>query len=621
MSNANRLHMKWLMVAFALVAIAVLSTRARAQVVVEDWSSHHLIFSNPGTAEDAYLRGEEERYSRIVNEVRYKQQQLRRSSGTKAFLQTSDGVIKPMAEVLSEASRDKPPADPFSRKGGLKRDWSQSLVASGLVQPNMYPAKWSFSTTTASCTQDFVVYPTGVSTAEIVGFTNLYTTGCSGTVPTVNWAYNLDVVATTSPVISLDGSQVAFMGTTGVSESAVLVLLKWKAGNGTISFPDALSVQSSAANYSTCSAPCYYEVNFNGANDTFSAPFYDYTNDIIYVGDDAGNLHKVTGAFRGTPAATTISLTTYKLGPPVYDPTSGNVFVATASSEAVLYSVKASTFNAANATSSSLGGTGAAIVDAPLVDSAAGKVYVFVSNDTGGHNGVFQFATSFTSGSGTEATVGTGGTEYWLLDGDFDNVYYSSTGGTAGDLWVMGNTGASGGILYRIPIGSGSAMSTPVAMMSGLTNGYEWASPVTEFCNNRGSACTSNGTYTSAGTDYIFFSVYRMSLTNPGGCDNKKNDGCILVYTITNPTTALTTPTGSSPAATVGDPGCWSTGGIIVDNSVPTGTGTGEMTGASQIYTLELNGNTAGWETTYTSSGCTTGNSATPIALQDAQTL
>jgi hypothetical protein len=78
-------------------------------------------------------------------------------------------------------SRDKPPADPSSQKGGLKRDWAENFLADGQVQPNTYPAKWSFSTTTASCSNGFVVYPTGVgggaSAAEIVGYTNLYSGG------------------------------------------------------------------------------------------------------------------------------------------------------------------------------------------------------------------------------------------------------------------------------------------------------------------------------------------------------------------------------------------------------------------------------------------------------------
>jgi hypothetical protein len=56
-------------------------------------------------------------------------------------------------------SRDKPPADPSSQKGGLKKDWAENFLADGQVQPNTYPAKWSFSTTTASCSNDFVFIP------------------------------------------------------------------------------------------------------------------------------------------------------------------------------------------------------------------------------------------------------------------------------------------------------------------------------------------------------------------------------------------------------------------------------------------------------------------------------
>ena len=52
------------------------------------------------------------------------------------------------------------------------------------VQPNAYPAKYSFSTTSASCS-DFVVYPTGApgasNAANIVAYSNLYTGGCTGT--------------------------------------------------------------------------------------------------------------------------------------------------------------------------------------------------------------------------------------------------------------------------------------------------------------------------------------------------------------------------------------------------------------------------------------------------------
>ena len=36
-------------------------------------------------------------------------------------------------------------------------------------------------------------------------------------------------------------------------------------------------------------------------DDTTSSVYYDYTNDVAWVGDASGWLHKITGLFNGTP--------------------------------------------------------------------------------------------------------------------------------------------------------------------------------------------------------------------------------------------------------------------------------------------------------------------------------
>ena len=619
------------------------------------------------------------------------------------------------------------------KKGKLNKDWNETLIAGGQVQPNMYPAKFSFNIFTASCSADFVVYPTGVAgaagAANIVAYNELYgtntptETGCGSatvTVPSVYWAYNTGGMVTTSPIISEGGSQVAFIqsnlttqsvtgcsvgynfffqlidlvctgggltsadvgavisgnpnipagdtiasvtnGTTATlttaatatfsgatltltavpTNTASLVLLKWAAGTGTLAAPDTLTAQTSATNYRNCTAPCFYTVSL-GANDTYSAPFYDYlSDDAIYVGDDSGRLHQITGVFYGTTIAETspwpVTLNaTYKTSSPVYDPASGNVFVgniATATN-AALYAVGSgnagTTSGSKNATSSGLGD---AIVDGTLVDPNTEKVYAFVTTNSAGNNAVRQFAANFASGTGgSSVTTGTGGAGYYFYSGTFDNVYYSSATGTAGNLWVMGNTGGSGttgdsGVnLYRIPITATGTMGTVATAISGLTdtsrNHYGWPSPITEFCNNglsecavtTGGSCGTGVTCTSSGVDYIFFSVDRLQTTT-GNCHATGTDGCVLVYSINTPT-ATPVAVGNVQVLTVGTPGCWSTSGIEVDNSVPGGT----LAGASQIYTLGLSGNGAGGPThgTYTSSTCGTGDSATPIAYQFSQ--
>ena len=843
--------------------------------VTEDWSNHHLIFSDPGTEEDAIANGTHDRWLKIVNDPRYILQQIKRSSGVKAL--ADPGIASLMPLPKTEPTKKAKP-----KKGKLKKDWTETLLGHGQVQPNMYPGKFSFSTTVASCSGDFVVYPTGVagatSAANIVAYNELYgtngpNTGCgsaSVTVPTLYWAYNTGGTVTTSPIISEGGSQVAFIQVTGTTAS--LVLLKWAASTTeTLSSPDTLTVQTSALNYRNCTAPCYYAFSL-GANDTYSAPFYDYLpDDAIYVGDDSGKLHKITGVFYGSTIAEAsgwpVTLNaSYKTASPVYDPTSGNVFVgnvATATN-AALYAVNAASPTTIHTSS----GLGDAIVDGTLVDATTEEVYAFVTTDSAGNNGVYQFAANFASAtSGTEKEVGFGGTDYYFYSGNFDNVYYSAASGAAGDLWVVGNTGGSsggggGGVnVYRIPIGTGNVMGTPVAAISNLTAAntstpdtvtefttssvnvtsasatgsislnlsgltssannrllvgisivgtsssaptvstvkwggssgtaltpvctvqesastsnwvsmaiyelqnpsaisstvaitlsgstvfqagavvftnvgslgtcettttrgasdtsstsvtvtapgtggavfdtlavesivaigsltmnptagqtslwnlvdtsappggancdsggcsaggagsyagnistlsysfpgpslsntaygavpliaaettianYGWPSPLIEFCNGGTSGCTASGTATTSGTDYLFFSVDRLA-TATANCGTGSGQGCVLAYSINTPTSAPTA-VGSAQVNTTGSPGCWSTSGIVVDNSVPSGT----LAGASQIYTLEFNGNGAGGPTegTYTSPVCNNADGAAPKAFQGAQ--
>jgi hypothetical protein len=491
-------------------------------------------------------------------------------------------------------------------------------VAGAVVQPNMYPAKYSFSFTTASCS-DFVIYPMGTAgatgAATIVAFSNLYTGGCPGTVPSAYWAYNTGGMATTSPVPSLDGTQVAFVQVSGTTAS--LVLLKWAAGSGTPTLP-VTPAAATPATYRGCTAPCAVTLAFSGApNDTFSAPYYDYASDTAFVGDDSGKLHKFTGLFRGTPAEAgspwPVTLGASKLSLPIYDGVTGNVIVGDFAGGALgaLHSVTASTGTVHGTASTG----GDAIADAPLVDSSAGKLYAFVTT-IAGNNAVYELSTNFTDNTGAAIQqVGTGGAGYYLYHGIFDNVYYSSAAHT-GNLYAVGNTGVTTGAnLYKIPI-TNSVMGAPLAVASGLSfTGAgatpPWPSTLNEFCNNGLSACTTNGTQTTAGTDYIFFSVYRGT---GAGCTNTAGNGCVLSYNVSNPAAVSRSGSGLN-VTTPGGNGCWPTGGIVIDNSVPVGT----LAGASQTYFIGLGSNLAGGSTGATSGNCAGGAAGTMSATQALQ--
>src|ERR1019366_2142834 len=124
---------------------------------------------------------------------------------------------------------------------------------------------------------------------------------------------------------------------------------------------------------------------------------------------------------------------------------------------------------------------------------------------------------------------------------------------------------------------------------------------VTEFCNNGTSGCVASATATTAGSDYIFFSVNRG---NVGGCTSTAGNGCVLSYNVSNPAAVAISGTGLNVTTPSGGDGCWATSGMVVDNS-------STLAGASQTYFIGLGTNLAGGSTGPTSSKCITGTATT----------
>ncbi len=256
----------------------------------EDWSNHRLVFSRPVAGSPAYQK--------VTREPRYWMQQLSRLRG-----EVANNVDDSMLETLKAKTKVR------VSKAKIKNDWNVSLGA-GIVNPNTYPAKFSFSTASASCSSDFVVFPTGTaggsSQATIAAYNELYSS-CSSS-PSVYWQYNTaytrglaadSATVTTSPVLYTDGVQVAFIqvDTSGI---ASLIVLK-SANNPSLVQMNTATNNVSPSNYRSCTAPCMVKINLEGGeSDTWSAPFYDYSNDDLYVGDDGVYLHKFTGVFQGT---------------------------------------------------------------------------------------------------------------------------------------------------------------------------------------------------------------------------------------------------------------------------------------------------------------------------------
>lgn len=613
-----------------LAATAVTSGQNGAPTgAPDDWTHHHVVFSNPGTAAQAIQRGDYARWAAVVSDPRFLLQQRKREAAARGGLNTP--LPPPQAEneagppetespgddrqsenpsrrgvnpAFPHGGQPEPPHPPglhhrHRHHGGssnLHTDWSVNLGSGASLGLGVYPAKYSFSLSSATCATDFVVYNTGLAgtgmmgstQASIVAFNNLYT-GC-GTVPSFYWAYDTaGGKIVTSVTLSLDGSQVAFVQTTGTAAS--LVVLKWAASaSETPSAPDVLT-STAASSYRACTAPCMTVIPFSGsANDSGSSVYPDYGADTIYVGDDAGNLHKFTGVFAGspteagTPWPVSVSAGGEALSSPVYDPVSGHVLVGDylSSEEAncatggcgYLYTVSSST--GAVVQSARLDYI-FGVVDAPLLDISAQTAYVFVGADSGFESssspcgsrvpcsGVFQFPTTFSSGAaGTEAKIGNG--YQILLTGTPDNQFFTSANPASptGNLYVVGNTGAANNTLYQIPITAnvmGAPNSGPV-LSTNYTDGFMMAAGM-------GLTEIFNGT-----DDYIFTSV--LIYAAPSACiTSSLTEGCVMGFNVTSGTISSSTmPTGATMEA-------GGVSAIIVDNTVTSGA----ITGSNIYYT------------------------------------
>ncbi len=445
--------------------------------LVDDWTTHHVIFSNPGTATEAMREGRYEQWYRTVNDPRFVMQQMKRHpelAASTASAQDYGTLFNRLMMSLPVTSVPAAKAPP-KKAPAPHRDWAFSL-GTGTVAQNMSPAKFSFNINgTPSCTSDFAVYGLNVAgsaggQANLVGLHNLYsastgTNFCGGTGPTVFWAYHGTTTTagkvTTSPLISYDatGSEIMYVESGG-SAGPYLHVLVWNSSDGgTVAAskaPTHVLAAGTGVSGCTAGASCLVSILLNTTTETVtnSSPFYDYNSDTIYVGDDVGTLYKVHPVLgSGTPGVSKLTVASTTLTGPVLDYSSGNIFVG--GTNGVLYAITASTFTAATHSTLQVGhanpctSTNNVLVDAPIVDSTIGWVYEYSTDNPSNQTVVEQASTAGPAGSGftgvaVEVGVGDNGcdssAQFPTHQIDFDNNYYNGTV-TNGHIWVCGRGG------------------------------------------------------------------------------------------------------------------------------------------------------------------------------------
>jgi len=608
--------------------------------VPDDWSMHHLVFAN---AEKASAKGMSEKLSKIVNNPRYILQQKRQLLGKSS----EAAAISVAAAKSSDAANASPEAakttgNASKTKSATTRDWTLPLGSGGVAR-NMWPANFYSGDATGAagppptgyCKDDFVVVGLNVVSstlqANLVAIDDLYTGSggaCgTGTTPTVKWAYNTSTNAsgmiTTSPTLSLDGTQVAFVESTGANNSgeSIFHVLKWADASGTASVT-APTMPTAVSSTVGCTAPCMVSITYNNSfGDTYASPFYDFNTDTAYVGDDSGTLWAISGVFFGTPTVSStapfggglqLSGSAGQITAPVYDYSSGNIFVG--GQDGMLYAVS-STTGAIVSTAVGNGGTAGYLAAAPIVDGFDGTVLEYGADNAAGIGAataatkavVVQADTTTPLGNPQVAIIGEGnlGTTgtLTLAPGTFDNNYnnYSGTGANSGHFYEIGTAaGAQNPVLYQLSYSGVNAV-----MVTGGTGGA--TNPTVSIAapggtgNTTATASTTGGvfgiTVTAPGTGYT--SAPTVTFTGGGGSGAS---GATTNYSLA---TVGVTAAGSNytavPTVTIGGSG--------------TGGGTATVALGIDAATLTAGGSYTSRPTVTFPGGSTNGTGTTSVGL------
>jgi hypothetical protein len=558
-----------------------------------DWTHKHVIFSAPSDPDVA---------EKVQKNPRYWQQQIRRMGPRAADLERGESQA---VEVLSDAGTDANSGKKKNRKKvktkrfNRKRDWSESVATSALtLNPNKgvtYPAKFAFDTSnpTPNCLNDYAVFTLNQhnsSSFNIIGYNNLYVNGdgsglCNSalvTAPTALFAYFASTAGgqlQTAPVLSLDGTEIAFIED---SSSSQFHVLRWKAGNVNSTFASPFNATTLASCVTTSDVPpCEYTVQFSSHNADISAPYVDYGTDTAYVSDNNGAVSAISPVFTAThsnpPAIVSgfpLSPSGSTMSPPVYDSISGNLFVGDQGGNLFYIRTANSTKGTCVSGSppcvgkSSLSGTAALnvsskdILDAPIVDSSNQTVYVFSNSDPGNTNSA-ALQTDTTLSFLNEAKAGSNGGGQNVFSGDFTDPYFTSP--STGLLYVCGNAG-SNPELFAISFGGAgcTAAGSPISCCTGngtgncMTTGTASFGPLDLSNASTSTQCSpiTENFNSDTGKDQIYVGV--VACAGFGGIASTV--GCIQAWDVTSGFPASDTPAAIAPES-------FGTSGIITDNT------------------------------------------------------
>jgi hypothetical protein len=559
-----------------------------------DWSTHHVLYPRIGTMAALEAVRRDPRALFRWREMDQQSQTVR--------LEAQGHQLRSLLQFRFPRAPGHFPVRASTR---MHTDWNVSLGA-GTTGLGQYPAKFGFDpAATPSCANDFVVFPVnangGGTQPNIVALNNLYsgTAGGNGTCnrtasanddgvsATVLWSYDMEGLANgtvpTSPVLSLDGTKVAFVES-ATGSPAHFHVLAWKAGDGqvanlqTTTSPKAINTFAATAPAAGSGTATNLVLGASATGTvTLSSPFVDYFKDVAYIGNDIGVLYRIknvfcttagcAGAFPsldstwGTAGGVTVGCGA-KLTSAVLDFVTSSVFVGCADGRVYGFNSSGTPL----ATASIAVGNGSAnggVIESPIVDGVNGLVYAVSGRGSATALAVIVQATVSLAGpcaGGTLCVATTGvSTVAPMHSPAFNDAYYTSATSTNWILYQVGYSSAANLTLYGATFSATRTLTTgtPTNTNNFGTHIGEYA-PLTEFNN--------------AGTDRLFFGILHTPVVNVF------NMGAFPI----NSFPAGVTP----PGASVGSGATAGPSGMIVDNI-------GTDPQASSIYFGALGSNTA----------------------------
>lgn len=496
------------------------------------------------------------------------------------------------------------------KRSTMRPDWNISVGAGAIVGATSpaynaaYPAKWTFDSNeslagavgdTGACLNDYLVVPInalggtglppGPGQPNIIGLNNLYsgtppslggtgvcnggtgarTTGIGttddGTSATTYFSYTVigdDGLVQTSPVTSMDGNLIAFVEGSGlVTGAAHFHVLAWQAGQGN-NAADRQDAVTNAVQIGTGGAAFVTTPPVAGSgtatdltlvsSDSLSSPYVEYSDDVAYVGDDAGNIYRIRNVFCpawapcggaqpnldptwGTGGVLTIGGTcTGMVSSITVDGASGNIFAGCADGN--LYAFDPSGTPVAGSPVALGDGTAVGgIVDAPILDVANGWVYAETGSSSGiglstaGNPILAQASLDLTTV--TVATLGPSAGTFNIHAPAFNDAYFSGTVANSLLYEYSSDTGGGGGggeiVLYGITFGLGHAMTAgaPANSLAFPTGRLE-ISPITEFMTTSGEDRLFAGAEGLSSNNFVSL---RVDTGFPAGLENVTTEG------------------------------------------------------------------------------------------------